>query len=674
LAVGIVHFAQKNQSFRFPFITPPSKNAIVLNKYVLLAPGRRQRNPRKQHILNMNPTRNLLVLTFLSGITAPGAFAAFNTLHAYGDAAGTTPPPSFTGDGSGTTTITAGGADFWGDSDAGAFLWDNTGTYTTTGDFTATVRHVSTTTPAPEWGRDGIIARALAGGAVANTPQANDPNFMAIRKSNGQIDAGIRALRGTGGTTEDLTSGNPGIAGPGVAANSAFLGMGRSGNAMRVSTAMNLGTEATPVLGRWVQYGEHTTAAAFNGGNQVVVGLAHQSHPQTISPDTNDVNTATFSSWNFTGSYNAARFGPAAGTGPAATAWTVQGAINVNPIGGAIRGRSFVQVGGVATGEANKWTILAGRKDTFVPAFGAAGAVKRAVASEVADLVQPSRFRRTAALPGLTADIYFGANAGTLAGARAIIDAATPPAGTAIIPNVNWTGGSDADTNYGGLTGADSFLVATQPGNPDPASGAAGNFSGNQENYGVHMQGQIFIPGDADRKGHFNNVVLFRDGIDDFTYLNIDGQELLNDNDWTGYNGLDNGGSHVTAMNVSNAKFDDGEWVSFEMIMWEGGGGDNGALYSDMDDTNNSFRGLAPGTYSTAVNATGSAQVGTEAADGSFAGAPLPNGQWDVFLTVQNTGTSANFFQAVTVVPEPTAPLLVGLGALGAFLRRRRSR
>jgi hypothetical protein len=109
------------------------------------------------------------------------------------------------------------------------------------------------------------------------------------------------------------------------------------------------------------------------------------------------------------------------------------------------------------------------------------------------------------------------------------------------------------------------------------------------------------------------------------------------------------------------------------MIMWEGGGGDNGALYSDMDDVNNTFRGLAPGTYGSVVNANGNAQVGTEAADGAF-GATLTPGNWDVFLTVQNTGASANFFQNVTVVPEPTVPLFVGLSALGAFLRRRRNR
>ena len=55
-------------------------------------------------------------------------------------------------------------------------------------------------------------------------------------------------------------------------------------------------------------------------------------------------------------------------------------------------------------------------------------------------------------------------------------------------------------------------------------------------------------------------------------------------------------------MNVSDAKFDDGEWVSFEMIMWEGGGGDDGALYTDMDDANGSFYGPRPGSHTNVVD------------------------------------------------------------------------
>src|SRR6187551_1727645 len=84
------------------------------------------------------------------------AHAQFNTLEKWGNAVGTTPPPAFTAT-SGTFAITAGGEDFYGNSDKGAFLWDNTGSQTTTGDFTASVRHVGTTNPAPQWGRDGVM-------------------------------------------------------------------------------------------------------------------------------------------------------------------------------------------------------------------------------------------------------------------------------------------------------------------------------------------------------------------------------------------------------------------------------------------------------------------------------------------------------------------------------------
>ena len=125
----------------------------------------------------MKKTRKLLTLTALGGLLAPGAYAQFNKLEAWGDAAGTTPAPSFTS-GGGASTISAGGADFWGGSDQGAYLWDTNGNMTRTGDFTASVRHVSTNSPAPEWGRDGILVRAISGGA----PAANDPNWLAMAR------------------------------------------------------------------------------------------------------------------------------------------------------------------------------------------------------------------------------------------------------------------------------------------------------------------------------------------------------------------------------------------------------------------------------------------------------------------------------------------------------------
>ena len=118
-------------------------------------------------------------------LTAGPAWSQFTTLDEYGNAGGT---GAFTQN-AGTIAITGGGADFWGGSDQGVFLWNDTGSQTTTGDFTATVRHVSTTTPAPEWGRDGIIVRATQS---PGTPSANDAHWLVHRKSNGQFITGRR--------------------------------------------------------------------------------------------------------------------------------------------------------------------------------------------------------------------------------------------------------------------------------------------------------------------------------------------------------------------------------------------------------------------------------------------------------------------------------------------------
>lgn len=601
----------------------------------------------------MKKTRKLLTLTAISGLVAPNLLAQFNKLEAWGDAAGTTPAPSFTSDGT-TSTITAGGADFWGGSDAGAYLWNDTGALSTTGDFTASIRHVSTTTPAPEWGRDGLLVRAVTGGV----PAANDPNWMSIRKSNGVAEAGRRETIGGGTELGPMSiSDLPGIATGSVATTPFYLSAARQTNTMRAGGAMSIG--GAP--GRWVEMGA-SVIPAFAAGNQVVIGLGHQSHAQSIAPDSNDINTATFDQGTLAATYNPALFGAAAGP----TTWNVGGAMNVNVNGGGITGSSYTQEGGIATGEATKWTIRAVDTNSFVPVYGVAGAARNPTAMETADVVAASNFRINSVTPGLTAQIYAGiGNPGNLAGAQAIF-AGNVPSGTAIIPDVDWTGSDGTSltnpTQYNRGEGAGDFSTAVP-----------GQFGGgNQENYGVHITGEIFIPGDADRKGAVADAVKFKDGIDDYTFLSVDGVTLLNDNDWTGYNSVDNGGSHVSALDVSNSKFDDGEWVSFEMITWEGGGGDAGVLYWDANDTNGTFAGITLPTVATNVlTSTGSTQVGSEATTDAFP-MTLPNGTWDVTLTVENTGTSAVFNQTATVVPEPGSVILLGLTGLGAILRRRR--
>ena len=53
------------------------------------------------------------------------------------------------------------------------------------------------------------------------------------------------------------------------------------------------------------------------------------------------------------------------------------------------------------------------------------------------------------------------------------------------------------------------------------------------------MSGQIYIEPNGGHQSAYELArggewVEFKDGIDDFTYLEIDGQVVLNDNNWTG--------------------------------------------------------------------------------------------------------------------------------------------
>ena len=523
--------------------------------------------------------RGALIAVGLGLIGVGPAWSRFTTLDEYGNAAGT---GAFT-QSNGSIAITGGGADFWGNSDAGVFLWNDTGAYTTAGDFTATVRHVSTTTPAPEWGRDGISVRATQ---TQGIPSANDAHWLVHRKSNGTFLTGRRQTAGAG-TFRATDIGNAAVNfnsddnersfPTGSVTNTPFFySAGREGDRLVSGFALDLGGG---VAGRWIQHWATDKADAISGlqgGAEVVVGLAHQSHPQTIAPDSNDINTATFDNWTYAGSYVPGKFGAAAG----ADTWQLAGSVMADPATGAVKGAAFVQEGGVATGEVLKWTVRVYKANSFSPVFGVAGSKKDPTLMEEADLVPAANFRHLVGgnpVPGLKADIYATGNAGNFAANDAYVQG-NQPTGSTVLPNIHWSNNPNPPYPDNGNNG-NLFTDAT------------GLFTGNQDDYGVNMTGQIFIPADAVRQqpslpGEF---VIFKDGVDDFCYLEIDGKPLINDNDWTGNTSIDNGGGNISALDVSDSKYNDGEWVDFRMLTWEGGGGDTASLYWSATDVNGTF-------------------------------------------------------------------------------------
>ncbi len=171
------------------------------------------------------------------------------------------------------------------------------------------------------------------------------------------------------------------------------------------------------------------------------------------------------------------------------------------------------------------------------------------------------------ATPGfLKADIFMQNNGGNLVAFNAMTQQA--PDGSTLIERILWSSNNYAQTNAAGV----NLFAEAVPG----------SFGGGQNQYGVNLTGEIFIPGDASRGGV--ESILFHDGADDFCVLEIDGVTLINDNNWTNSNGQGGNGGRLAGFDCSAAKFDDGQWVSFRMGMWEGGGGDSNNLVWDALD------------------------------------------------------------------------------------------
>lgn len=441
--------------------------------------------------------------------------------------AGTPRGADFSGAAAGNYAITAGGTDFWGTSDNGTFIYDADQSRAAGEDFSVIVRSVSIAGEAAEslageWGRTGIMVR--------KTPAAPGSATVAhIRKSGGD----------PGGTNpaDTLLQGRPSDG-----ANT-DRGPGENGEHRNFAeNTLNGSVRDTPIWlglhrfeGNW-----YSTWAPDSGGTpgawssairrdgspdlagQVWVGLAHQSH--NINPI---VNTAVFED------FSVGEFDPDLGFFPTSVSCSIS-------LSGA----------GVAL------TASGTELGTTDP---------RDVDWEVRYLGDPALTNGF-----LNADIYLANNGGNI-GAFDTLIANNDPAGRTQIEQIHWASNAYTTTNAAGVN-----LFA------DAIPGA---FTADQNEYGVNMTGEIHIPSDASRAGQ--ETISFHDGVDDYCYLEIDGVVLIDNNQWgnvAGNNGADGLGGSLATLDVSNAKYNDGEWVSFRMVTWEGGGGDDAILVWDALD------------------------------------------------------------------------------------------
>lgn len=481
----------------------------------------------------MKPDRPALCAAiFLASLALPAEAETLDTLAEFGNAAeanatsgaGTPRGANFSDAAAGNYTITAGGTDIWGNSDNGSFIYDADQSRAAGENFSVIVRSVSVAGSPLE----SLASQWGRTGLMArkNPDDAGSANVAHIRKSGGDpasadpADTLIQGRQADGGGTD--------------------RGPGDNGEHRNfVANTLNGSVRSTPIwLGLHRYDGEwYSTWAPDNAGSPGTWSNALQ---RLGTPDMSGevwvglahqshnihpiVNTAVFEGFEVTD------FNPSLGNFPVATSCELE----LSP-GGILLTASGVELGTVDPIDVEWEARYIGEEET---------------------------------LQGiLNADIYLAGNPGDLASVEALI-ANSNPDGSTRIEQIHWSGNAYTTTN---AAGANLFAAAVP-----------GQFGGDQGNYGVVMTGEIFIPSDTSRGGV--ESIKFKDGVDDFCLLEIDGIQLINDNTWSDPSGTGNGGGAQATLDVSDPKYDDGEWVSFRMITWEGGGGDHGFLIWDALD------------------------------------------------------------------------------------------
>jgi|GEM_PF-1482268 len=470
---------------------------------------------------------------FVSKFLLPVGAETLDSLAEFGNAAnsnatseaGTPRGANFSGSAAGTYTITAGGTDFWGGSDNGSFIYDADQSRAADENFSVIVRSVSIAgndveSLAGEWGRTGIMAR--------KTPDAANSAAVAhIRKSGGDPNGGdppdtlLQGRSNDGGETDR----GPGENGE----HRNFVENTLNGSSVR-NTPIWLGLHRFE--GQW-----YSTWAPDNGGTpgEWSASIQRAGSPHTTgevwvglahqSHNINPiVNTAVFEG------FSVGEFDSDLGAFPTAAS----GDLVLSGAGVALT------ASGSELGSADPLDI-----DWEVRYFGS-------------DVMTPGF---------LNADIYLAGNGGNI-GAFDTLIANQAPNGSTQIDQIRWAANTYTTTNAAGV----NLFAAAVPG----------SFGGDQNDYGINLTGEIHIPSDADRAG--KETVSFHDGVDDFAHLVIDGAVLIDDNSWSNLDGTANGGGAMGTLDVSDPKYDDGEWVSFRMVTWEGGGGDDVNLVWDALD------------------------------------------------------------------------------------------